>query len=274
MSYKIMQMVWEDESLHPTHRLVLLSLVDHADKDGKCFPSVSRLRKRTGLSERAIQGAIAKLEAAGWVTVKRNAGMRGSNLFSLNTPAANAPPQDMHPRSKCTLPPQDMHPHPRSKCTQTFNITPNEPIPPKPPKGHEDDFALFWSAYPKRQGGNPRKPALKAYASKRKAGAKHDEIMAALRAYVAEQKALGKIGSPYIPMAATWLNREEWAQPAEPSPAPATAADTRVEVWRGATRSFVNAGRWPLADRSPPPDHPDTLVPPDVLREFNITQAA
>jgi uncharacterized protein YdaU (DUF1376 family) len=50
--------------------------------------------------------------------------------------------------------------------------------------------------------------------------------------------------------------------------------EIRHEVWRGATRSFVNAGRWPLADRSPPPDHPDTLVPPDILREFNITQAA
>lgn len=142
--------------------------------------------------------------------------------------------------------------------------------PPKSPEGFESDFAEFWSSYPKREGGNPRKPALKAYASKRKAGATHDAIMKALQAFIAAQKSMGKIGTVYIPMAATWLNREEWEQPEE-KPAKPTAAETRIEVWRGATRMYVNQGIWHLADRSPPPDHHGTLVPAEILREFNIT---
>ena len=146
-------------------------------------------------------------------------------------------------------------------------------IPPKSPKGFEEDFAEFWKAYPKRAGGNPRKTALKAYTARRKAGATHDAIMQALRAFTAEQQSMGKIGTVYIPMASSWLNREEWADEADQPEAP-SAAETRDEVWRGATRLYLDRGTWRLSDRSPPPDDPNTLVPPAILREFNITQAA
>jgi len=145
--------------------------------------------------------------------------------------------------------------------------------PPKSPKGFEEDFAEFWRAYPKREGGNPRKTALKAYTARRKAGATHDAIMQALRTFTAEQQSMGKIGTVYIPMASSWLNREEWEDEPAPTEEP-SAAETHDDVWRGSTRLYLERGTWRLADRSPPPDCPNTLVPAHILREFNISQAA
>ena len=50
MSIRIMAAVFESKTLGPTERLVMLALADHADDDGKCYPSVLRLCERTGLS--------------------------------------------------------------------------------------------------------------------------------------------------------------------------------------------------------------------------------
>ncbi|HRO13303.1 helix-turn-helix domain-containing protein [Amaricoccus sp.] len=43
MSIKLMSAVWERLELDPYERLVSLSLADHADDDGLCYPSVARL---------------------------------------------------------------------------------------------------------------------------------------------------------------------------------------------------------------------------------------
>lgn len=112
MSVKVMAAVWDAEALSPTHRLILLSLADHANDDGICYPSIARLCRRTGLSERSVQGAVSFLQAAGWLRVERNAGPKGCNVFTVCTPAGDAPPQDMRPRRRCATPPQHVRPTP------------------------------------------------------------------------------------------------------------------------------------------------------------------
>lgn len=92
MSVKIMSAVFESETLGPTERLIMLSLADHADDAGRCYPSIARLRQRTGLSERAIQSNIRSLQAAGYITIIPGAGQGGSNVYIVRpTPAADAP---------------------------------------------------------------------------------------------------------------------------------------------------------------------------------------
>lgn len=111
MSIKVMAAVWESD-LPATDRLVLLSLADHADDEGQCYPSVRRVCERTGLSERAVQNAFKRLSDAGYLDIEQNAGKRGTNLFVVRaTPARNAPPHEMHPAPDA--------PHPRTKCTPT-----------------------------------------------------------------------------------------------------------------------------------------------------------
>lgn len=92
MSVKIMSAVFENEALGPTERLIMLALADHADDEGRCYPSIARLCRRTGLTERAVQSNIRKLQDAGYVAVQLGAGRSGSNLYLVRaTPAPDAP---------------------------------------------------------------------------------------------------------------------------------------------------------------------------------------
>lgn len=101
MSIKIMSAVFENETLGPTERLIMLALADHADDAGRCYPSISRLCQRTGLGERAIQNNLKALVAKGYVTIVPNAGQGLANLYFVTaTPAPDAPPHEMHPRTK------------------------------------------------------------------------------------------------------------------------------------------------------------------------------
>lgn len=92
MSIRIMSIVCDDESLSPTDKIVMLSLADHADDEGYCYPSIARLKRRTGLAERTVQNAISRLKTDGKLHVNLNAGRGHANLYRV-TPA---------PRSRCT----------------------------------------------------------------------------------------------------------------------------------------------------------------------------
>lgn len=106
MSIKIMSAVFESEVLGPTERLIMLALADHADDTGRCYPSISRLCQRTGLGERAIQNNIKALVSKGYVTIVPNAGQGLANLYFVTaTPAPDAPPHEMRPRTKCASTP-------------------------------------------------------------------------------------------------------------------------------------------------------------------------
>lgn len=79
----------------PTERFVLLALADHADNDGEnIYPAVATICKKTGYSERAVQGAIKELVASG-VLKTDGKGKRMTNRYSyvFSTPAPDAPPQ-------------------------------------------------------------------------------------------------------------------------------------------------------------------------------------
>jgi len=90
-------------------RLVLFCLADHADKTGRCYPSIGTLKRETNLSERGVQDGLKQLTELGDVAIHKNAGVKGVNVyeFTLLAPAESAPPQNLHPRSSCALPPQN-----------------------------------------------------------------------------------------------------------------------------------------------------------------------
>lgn len=109
MSIALMSAIWPLE-MDSTPKFVLLSLADQANDSGECWPSVANLAKRTGLSERTVQYAIKQLVADGRITISERAGR--STIFTVQTPATVAPPNEIHPRSHCTPPPQPVHPTP------------------------------------------------------------------------------------------------------------------------------------------------------------------
>ena len=129
-----MSAIFESVSLGPTERLIMLALADHADDDGRCYPSVARIAQRTGLSERAVQTNVRSLIAAGYINITIGGGKGNSNLYFISAnPAADAPqtPQEMHPaadapRTICTPNPAADAPNPAADAPEP-SITTKEP---------------------------------------------------------------------------------------------------------------------------------------------------
>ncbi|MBL4929349.1 helix-turn-helix domain-containing protein [Fuscibacter oryzae] len=121
MSIKIMTAIWDRTDLDTHEKMVLLSLADHADDEGVCFPSIARLCDRTGMKERGVQNVLRRMKEAGIITVELNAGRRGANRYTIHaahpriecTPAPDAPPHPITPTPAPDAgePPHGMHPN-------------------------------------------------------------------------------------------------------------------------------------------------------------------
>ncbi len=132
-----MSACWPLQGMSPAQKAVLISLADQANDQGVCWPAVDSIATRCCLSKRAVQQAIKWLRGAGIVSVEERQGR--STMYSV-TPAAYAPPQEMHPSSKCTRagnsptpadaappPPQDLHPTPADAAPRTVIEPTREP---------------------------------------------------------------------------------------------------------------------------------------------------
>lgn len=129
MSIRIMSAIFESTDLAPTERLIMLALADHADDNGRCYPSISRLCQRTGLKDRAIQSNIKKLAAQGYLTLFPGGGRGNANLFIVHpNPAPNAGYQDDKPRTTNTVS-DDKTPH---LTTETPHLTTLNPAADAP----------------------------------------------------------------------------------------------------------------------------------------------
>ncbi|WP_238272309.1 DUF1376 domain-containing protein [Methylobacterium cerastii] len=165
--------------------------------------------------------------------------------------------------------------------SKTKAATATATIPPKAPKGADPDgFAEFWQAYPKRDGDNPRKTAVRAYAKAVRDGAEPAAILRAVRAYAAELRTKGRIGSEFVAQATTWLNQGRFErftqgpeaqeggegpdQRARLAKVPDSEWRNRLSVWKS------RGGHWPYQHLTEPPDDPRTKVPDHVLAEFDI----
>lgn len=84
-------------------------------------------------------------------------------------------------------------------------IQTDEPDPPS--KTPEDWFEDFWNAYPKRDGANPRAPALHKFRAALKK-IEPEDLIARTKAFAAS--VAGDTPSKFTPMAKTWLFQEGW----------------------------------------------------------------
>lgn len=84
MSVRVMSWVWAHSRAQPVHRLVLLAIADCANDTGaEAYPSTSSLARKTGLSERGVRGAVAKLVQIGELMVEYKTGPRGCNRYRV-----------------------------------------------------------------------------------------------------------------------------------------------------------------------------------------------
>ncbi len=120
-----MSACWPLQGMSPAQKAVLISLADQANDQGVCWPAVDSIAMRCCLSKRAVQQAIKWLRGAGIVSVEERQGR--STMYSV-TPAAYAPPQEMHPSSICT--PAANAPTPAANAPTPADAAPRTVIEP------------------------------------------------------------------------------------------------------------------------------------------------
>jgi hypothetical protein len=88
MSVRVMANVWATSRMKGSALLLLLAIADHAHDDGGgAYPSVETLSVKIRMGERQTRALIGLLERSGELTVERNAGPRGCNLYTVRVSA-------------------------------------------------------------------------------------------------------------------------------------------------------------------------------------------
>lgn len=126
MSTIIMSACWPLQGMSGPQKAVLISLADNANDEGVCWPSVARISERTCLAERTVQAAIKWLSHVGLLSVRERMGR--STMYTL-TPAAYAPPQELHPAADAPPPPQPTTQTPAAAAPRTVIEPSSEPSP-------------------------------------------------------------------------------------------------------------------------------------------------
>jgi hypothetical protein len=80
--------VFDQSAARGSARLVLVVLADRADENGRCWPGLADIARRSGLeTERAVRRALAKLVRLGEVTIDPGGGRGRTNVYTLRLPA-------------------------------------------------------------------------------------------------------------------------------------------------------------------------------------------
>lgn len=105
--------IFDNETLSPHAKLVYCCLVKYAGKKGECFPSIARIKKKTGLARSTVIKAIAELTEKGVVRVTKRESEGSaflSNVYTLmrhTSPADSAPVRAADDRSRPEIPETD-----------------------------------------------------------------------------------------------------------------------------------------------------------------------
>ena len=161
MSTMISAACWPLQGMSVSQKAVLISLADQASDDGVCWPAVKSIALRTCLSERAVQDALAWLQAVGIVFREYRANTSTSYTIrpskydpskapstrqrsAKSTGANGAPPADGAPGANGAPPPANGAPggadgaplgvqtaHPNHQLNRHRTV--NEPLQPASP---------------------------------------------------------------------------------------------------------------------------------------------
>lgn len=84
MSVQALSWVLDYSESEHSARLVLISIANHAKKDGTgAWPSVATIAEESRLSEREVRNSLRDLESLKELSTELNAGPHGTNLYSL-----------------------------------------------------------------------------------------------------------------------------------------------------------------------------------------------
>lgn len=219
MSIQQLNTAWLTKTATHSQKLVLLALADNANDHGHCWPSVTTLAEKCGMSRQGVLNQIEALEDAGLLKTERNHGrsnryilvMQPVNHVDQSTPLTSLPGRlppvyavDYHQSTPLTRP--------------VYAVDSNHQEPSGEPSTNHaarkvtkpNDFDVFWQAYPKKVN---KGSAIKAWQ-------KHKpDLQIVLNALEWQKKdrQWTKENGEYIPHPASYLNAQKWLDEAPAS---------------------------------------------------------
>lgn len=150
MSIAVSTLVWANGPAKAADRLMMLAIADNADDHGLAWPGMDRLAAKCCVKPDAARSTVRRLEADGWVSVRRGGGGQGGhgqpNRYQLNMArlrVQQVPPVDGGESVERT--PPSTREDPPVDAGRTPPSTGGEPStePPENHHGENHDPALF-----------------------------------------------------------------------------------------------------------------------------------
>jgi hypothetical protein len=211
---------WRDAVLseygprEPNARLVACALAKHSNaRGGSCFPSQRTLASETGLKRKTVRRHLANLESEGWITIQQ-AGQSGQgwkrHSYALLMPQRGGVG---NPASTGKVGEQLLHVTEEGGVNDDPNVGSRLPTrtPIEDTHTHTEGFDELWSAYPKREGGNSKKAAFRAYKARLRDGVRPDELLEGVTRYAryCDSADPPLTGTRFVKQAATFLGPDE-----------------------------------------------------------------
>ena len=95
-----MSWVWDNSPYSGAPLLVHLALADHANDEGRCWPSQRRLAQKARCSDRLVRSAIANMQHDGLIDIESESNGRKTHLYRILTPEIPASGTQFRPHRK------------------------------------------------------------------------------------------------------------------------------------------------------------------------------
>lgn len=139
MSVTVLRRVIENSSATGGARLLLLVLAEHADDNGKCWPSVGTLARECRCSKRYVTANLRALESSGDITTEQKTGNRSTYFVTTKVLNDSSPLKNGSVLNDSSQPMNHSSATPELSFTQTVKNR-NEPSnPPIVPPMENDD---------------------------------------------------------------------------------------------------------------------------------------
>jgi hypothetical protein len=93
MSREARDWAWRCRGLTPALRCIVLALAEHADEEGRCWPSLTRLAELTEVDRRTVTRGLAELEDRGLMVRERHHQQSTSYTLAIGASDGDAKPR-------------------------------------------------------------------------------------------------------------------------------------------------------------------------------------
>lgn len=216
------------------------------------------IASRCGFNASIVSTATTELQRLGWL-VKQGAGGRAAGGGGLKTTYTITIPEtvsnyatvaESETVSESTTVPESVSTTVSTSGTPLYKEEVNaDGCFSKSKVSEPEGFGECWSSYPKREGGNSRSEAVKAYRARLKSGTSPADLLAGVKRYATYCQAKGLVGTSYVKQGKTFFGpdnhwQESWAVPSAIPAHDQKPKTGDIRARHGITETFTEAAGW------------------------------